>query len=105
MPVGDEFTVSGGYVCQKAVRHLQSARRNNHGNRDNATKQTAEINESRRGQSQAAWTRWQNCANTPPSRQRYSILAQRTRTLRSIPPPVTTSTGNSSCKVARANAL
>ena len=60
-----------GYLCQEADQHLQSARRNTPGNRDNATKKSDGINESRRRRLQAVWTRWPNCGNILQRRRRY----------------------------------
>ena len=45
MLAGDELEIFGG---QEADQHLQSARRNTHGSRDNGTKQSAGINENSR---------------------------------------------------------
>src|SRR5215472_15462994 len=94
MPVGDELRDSGGYLCQEADQHSQSAKRNTPGSRGSGTKQSAGINESRRRLLQAAWTRWPNCVNMLLSRQPFSIFAQRTVALRMSPPPVTTSVSN-----------
>src|SRR5262245_7234568 len=90
---------SKGYVCQEADQHSQSAKRNTPGNRDNGTKQSAGISENRRRLLQAVWTRWPNCANMPRSKQRFSILAQRTLAPRMSPLAVTTSVSNSCWQV------
>jgi hypothetical protein len=49
MPVGDKQRNARGEVCQEADQHLQSAKKNTHGNRDNGTRQSAGTNEGRRG--------------------------------------------------------
>ena len=54
MPVADEQRDFRGYLCQEADQHLQSAKKNTHGNRDNGTKQSAGISENRRRLLQAA---------------------------------------------------
>jgi hypothetical protein len=77
-----------GYVCQEADQHLQSARRNRHGNRDNGTRQSAGTSEKKRSLWKAAWMRWPNCANMLLRRRRYSMLVRRKRTLRRSPRPM-----------------
>src|SRR5215469_2654221 len=88
MPVGDEQQYAGGYVCQKADQHLQSAKKNTHGSRDKGTRQSAGTNEGRRSLWKAAWTRWPNCANMLQNRRRYSTLVWRKLKLRRSPPAV-----------------
>jgi hypothetical protein len=68
---------SRGYVCQEADQHLQSAKKNTHGNSDKGTRQNARINESSRSLWKAVWMRWRNCGNMLQNRRRYSTLAQK----------------------------
>jgi hypothetical protein len=75
MPVGDKQRVARGYVCQEADQHLQSAKKNTRGSRDDGTKQSEGINGSKRRPLRAAWTRWLNCASTLQSRQRFNLGA------------------------------
>ena len=87
-------TLAREYVCQEADQHLQSAKKNTHGNRDNGTKQSAGINENRSRLLLVAWTKWRNSANMRQSRQRYSILAEKKRKLKRSPLLGTTSASN-----------
>ena len=98
-PVGDEYEILGGIVCQEADQHSQSARRNTRGNRDNGTKQSAGISENRRRPLLVAWMIWPNCAHMLQNRQRYLISAQRTLVLQRTP-AVPTSANNSRLQVS-----
>jgi hypothetical protein len=75
MPVGDKQRDARGYICQEADQHLQSAKKNTRGSKDDGTKQSEGINGSKRRPLRAAWTRWQNCASTLQSRQRFNLGA------------------------------
>jgi hypothetical protein len=88
MPVGDERRDARGYICQETVQHLQSAKKNTCGSRDNGTKQSEGINGSKRRPLRAVWTKWLNCAGTLQS---SLILARMKRTPRRSPLPVITS--------------
>ena len=48
------------YVCQEVDQHLQSAKKNTHGNRDKGTRKSAGINESSRSPWKAVSMRWLN---------------------------------------------
>ena len=86
MPVGDEKQDAGRYLCQEADQHLQSAKKNTHGNRDKGTRKSAGSNEGRRSLWKAVWMRWLNCVNMPQHRQRCSTLvSEETETWRSSP--------------------
>lgn len=89
MPVGHKQRDARGYICQEADQHLQSAKKNTRGSKDDGTKQSEGINGSKRRPLPAAWTRWLNCASTLQSR-RYSILARMKRTLSRSPLPAIT---------------
>jgi hypothetical protein len=84
-----------GGVCQEADQHLQSAKKNTHGNRDKETRQSAGTNEDRTSLSKAAWTRWPNCANMLPHRRSYSTLVRRKLKLRRSQRPVAASASDS----------
>lgn len=85
MQVGDEQRDARGYVCQEADQHLRNAKKNTRGSRDNGTKRSEGINGNKTRLSRAAWMKWPNCASTPPSRLRYSVLARVKGTLRRSP--------------------
>jgi hypothetical protein len=89
IPVGDHPKDTRGYGCQEADQHLESAKRNKHGNRDNGTKQSAGISANRKRLLPVAWTIWPNSGNMRQSRQRYSILAQKKRRLKTTSLPTT----------------
>src|ERR1700739_3976185 len=55
MPGGDKQRDARGYVCQEADQHLQSAKKNRRGSRDNGTKQSEGINGNKRKLLRAAW--------------------------------------------------
>jgi hypothetical protein len=58
MLVCDKQRYARGYLCQEADQHLQSAKKNTPGSRDNGIKQSEGINGNKRRLLGAAWTRW-----------------------------------------------